>query len=502
MKIGIRFKLVFFISVLLLFVIALLSFLVLNGIKIYQNKEAEGILLNQKDMFEQYLDENFSLNNANTNEKFELVRATIFNKPWLRTIPANIYDTKGNLLSGFKPEGKLNENPQKNIMIKNALQDKISYKYDKNIIYFYSPIKYKNNTAAILELQYSTEESNKFYNNIKFLFYYTGSLSLIIGIILGYLYLSNFTKAIYIMKNSIKNIQTKNFYAVKELVRKDELGELSKGLIYMSNTIEKSIKDLETEKDTLSKAVKKLKQMDRQQKDFIGNVSHEFKTPITSIKAYADVMNMYSNDLTLISNGTESISKECDRLTNMVDKILKLSSLDKYDFEIEKNIINIKDLIEQICSRMSGKVKKNKLALNYHVDNLNILSDSESLRHIIINLIDNAVKYNTPGGNINIVCHQQDKLLKIDVEDTGIGMSQEHLSKIFEPFYRAAIHRSSKVGGAGLGLALVENMVKKLQGTISVNSTLGKGTTFSIKLPIYDYHNNLSEPNCLQNTNK
>lgn len=486
MRLGIRFKLVFFISVLLLFVIALSSLLVLNGIKIYQDKEAENILLNQKDMFEQYLDENFSIDSNGDNSNFELVRATIFNKPWLRTIPASIYDTKGNLLSGFNPDGKLNENPEKDIMVKNALQDKISYKHDQNVIYFYSPIKYKNNTSAILELQYSTKESNKFYNNTKLLFYYTGSLSLIIGIVLGCFYLSNFTKAIYIMKNSIQNIQSKNFHRVKELTRKDELGELSRGLIYMSNTIEKNIYDLEIEKNTLSKAVKKLKQMDKQQKQFIGNVSHEFKTPITSIKAYADVMNMYNSDLSLIDNGTKSISKECDRLTTMVDKILKLSSLDKYDFEIEKNIVNIKDLIEQICSRMSGKVKKNKLTLDYQVDNLNILADSESLRHIIINLIDNAIKYNTADGNINIRCYQHKNLLKIEVKDTGIGISEEHLSKIFEPFYRVTAHRSSKTGGAGLGLALVENLVKKLKGTISVSSTLGKCTTFSIKLPLCD----------------
>lgn len=484
MKIGIKFKLVSFIALLLLIVITLSSFLVLNGIRIYQNKEAENILLNQKDMFEQYLDENFTIDNSENGSKFELVRATLFNKPWLRTIPASIYDTKGNLLSGFKPDGKLNENNERDMMIKYAIEGKISYKQDKDVLYFYSPIKYKNNTAAILELQYSTKESSDFYNNIKLMFYGTGSLSLIIGIILGFFYLSNFTKDIYNMKNSVKNIENGNFNDIEPLCRRDELGELSKGLIYMSSTIEKNIKELEVEKDILSKAVKKLQKMDKEQKEFIGNVTHEFKTPITAIKAYADVMGMYSNDISLISNGTESISKECDRLTSMVDKILKLSSLERYDFEIEKKEINIKDLIEQICLRMSGKIKKNKLTLDYKVDDINITIDPDNLRHIIINLIDNAIKYNKSGGSIKLSCQKNADTFQINVTDTGIGMSKEHLDKIFEPFYRVETHRSSKTGGTGLGLALVENLVKKQNGTIKVSSTLGKGTSFSVNFPL------------------
>jgi signal transduction histidine kinase len=485
MKIGIKFKLVSFITVLLLFIITLSSFLVLNGIKIYQNKESENILLDQKDMFEQYLDENFSEATSNkNNDKLELVRATLFNKPWLRTIPASIYNTKGDLLSGFNSENKLNENSEKSIMLKYSMEGKISYRQDSNVMYFYSPIKYKNITVAILELQYSTKENNDFYNNIKLMFFGTGLLSLIVGITLGFFYLSNFIKDIYTIKNSVENIQAGNFNNIPELERADELGELSKDLIHMSSAIEKNIKELEVEKDTLSKAVNKLKKMDKEQKEFIGNVTHEFKTPITSIKAYSDVMGMYSDDLSLIKDGTESISKECDRLTNMVDKILELSYLEKYDFEIEKKQINLKNLVEQICFRMSGRIKKNKLSLDYKVDDISIIADPDNLRHIIINLIDNAIKYNEPDGSISVFCEKNKDMLQINVTDTGIGMSEEHLDKIFEPFYRVETHRSRKTGGNGLGLALVKNLVEKQKGTIHVSSTLNKGTSFSISLPL------------------
>jgi signal transduction histidine kinase len=487
MRIGIKFKLVSFIASLLLLVIVFLSFLVLRGIKAYQNKETEAILLNQKDMFEQYLNERFSSSSNDSNNTSQIARGNLFNKPWLRTIPASIYDTKGNLLSGFKADGKLNENSEKAVMLQYAIKNKMAYKNVNNIVYFYSPIKYKNNTVAILELQYSVKESSEFYNSIKKMFFSIGFLALTIGIILGFFYFLSLTKDIYKMKNSVENIQKRDFKNIQKVNRNDELGELSNGIFLMSITIEKSIKDLEIERDTLSKAVNKLKEMDKQQKEFIGNVTHEFKTPITTIKAYSDVMGMYKDDLNLIGDGSEHISKECDRLTNMVDRVLSLSALEKYDFEIEKKDINLKELLQQICTRMKGKIKKNNLTLNCNFEDVIICSDEENLRHIIINLIDNAIKYNEIGGTISLSCEANENFINITVADTGIGISEESLCKIFEPFYRVESHRSRETGGTGLGLALVKKLVEKQNGTIKVSSNLNKGTVFSIEFPIKNH---------------
>ncbi len=483
MKIGIKFKLVSFIASLLLLIIVFLSFLVLNGIKAYQSKETEAILLKQKDMFEQYLNERL----VSSNDASQIARGNLFNKPWLRTIPASIYDTKGNLLSGFKTGGKLDENSEKSLMVKYALENKISYKKINNAVYFYSPIKYKNNTAAILELQYSIKESNEFYNSIKKMFFNVGFLALTIGTILGFFYFLNLTNDIYKMKNSVESIQKRDFKNIQHVQRSDELGELSNGIFFMSNTIEKNIKELEIERDTLSKAVNKLKEMDKQQKEFIGNVTHEFKTPITTIKAYSDVMSMYKDDLTLIGEGSEHISTECDHLTNMVDRVLSLSALEKYDFEIEKQNINLKELLQQICTRMNGKIKKNNLTLNCNFQDVIISADEESLRHIIINLIDNAIKYNENGGSITISCSKNEDFINIKIADTGIGISEDAFGKIFEPFYRVENHRSRQTGGTGLGLALVKKLVKKQNGTIEVSSNLNKGTIFKLEFPVKNH---------------
>lgn len=480
LKVGIKFKLIVFTASLILVVILFLSFLVLGGIKNYQSKQVEKILFNQKDMFEQYFNERSNIDGGNEID-VGLARGSIFNKPWLRTIPASLYDINGNLLSGFKTDGKLDENKEKDLMVRCAINGQVSYTTVNEVIYFYSPIKYKNDIVAILELEYSIAENNSFYNNIKKMFYGTGFLTLVLGVALGVLYFSGLTKDIYIIKNSVENIQKGKFNKIQRVNREDELGELSKGINLMSNTIEKSINELKVERDSLSKAVDKLKKMDKQQKEFIGNVTHEFKTPITIIKAYADLMVMYDYDLNLAKEGTLNISKECNRLANMVDRVLNLSALEEYDFEIKKKEINLKETLEQICERMMGKIKKNKLTLKYYIKEVRIKADKESIRHIFINLIDNAIKYNKPNGEIIVECYRNENKTILKVTDTGIGIAEELVSKIFEPFYRIESHRSRETGGVGLGLALVEKLVKKQNATIKVNSKVNEGTSFIIE---------------------
>lgn len=484
LKIGIKFKLIAFTTSLLLIVILFLSFFVLNGIKNYQDKEDQETLFNQKDMFEQYFSERSSLDNTGTSDKAELARGSIFNKPWLRTIPASVYDTKGELLSGFNVNGMLNENKEKNHMMEYAIKGKVSSIKNNDILYFYSPIKYKNSIVAILELEYSVKESNLFYDNTKKMFYGTGFLALLFGVILGIIYFFNLTRDIYIMKDSVGNIQNGDYHKIELVNRNDELGELSKGIVFMGNTIAKNIDDLKVERDYLSIAIDKLKIMGKKQKEFIGNVTHEFKTPITTIKAYAELIGMYENDLSLINEGTLNISKECDRLATMVDNVLNLSSLENYDFDIQKKEVNIKETIDEICERIMWKIKKNNLTLKCNIENIIVTIDEDNLRHIMINLIDNAIKYNMPNGTIDIECHKIGNKITILVADTGIGLSTEVMSKIFEPFYRVDSHRSRETGGTGLGLALVKKLVEKQQGTIKVDSKLNEGTIFSIEFSL------------------
>ncbi len=484
MRAGIRLKLVTFITALLLVVVLIFSFIVLSGIKNYQKTENETVLLNQKNMFEQYLADKFGSYYSIENSDFQLVNGEIFNKPWLGAIPASLYSLDGNLLSGITNNKNGYSIDNEDIMLAYASKDKIAYKYVDDKLLFYSPLKYKNKSVAILKLDYSIKSSNEFYKNIQHLFLLSGIFVLIAGIITGSVYMLSFTKAIRDMKLNVQNIQRGEFRAVTELLRSDELGDLSKGIKYMSNTIENSIIELEKEKDSLKTAVEKLKEYDLKQREFFNNVTHEFKTPLTSIKAYADVMGMYDYDPEFIQEASVSISGECDRLKAMIETILNLSKIEKYEFDYYKKVVELKPFLEQICNSMLGRIKKNNLVLCCDIDDLSLETDEESIRYIFINLLDNAIKYNSIQGKISISLKMKNNQIHLQVSDTGPGIPEADISEIFEPFYTVGDDRSRSSGGSGLGLAFVKKLVEKLNGKIEVISQVGKGSDFIITFSI------------------
>lgn len=491
MKISIRLKLVAFITLTLLIVISVFSFVSLFGIKKYQTKQNEALLFNQKNLFEQYLSKYLDKKDTNSyinyeNQDFYLRRADMLNEPWLQAMPAAIYNVKGTLLTTIGKQNTLNEAKHKEL-IKYAQKGRVAYEESSNIIYYYSPLKYKNKTVAIIELSYSIKNNNELFYSIEKLFLATGTITLLLGLIIASIYFTKFTKDINKITSSVFNIKKGDFKNVSILKRKDELGLLSLDIAYMSNTIEGNLKALELEKSNLSTACEKLKKMSTEQKEFIGNVTHEFKTPLTSIKAYADILGMYEYDKTLINNASISISKECDRLKAMIDSILNLSSLEKYDFELKKTKVFLKPLLDEICSRMLGKVKKNNLTLETSIDDITILADEENLRYIFINLIDNAIKYNKLNGLIKVDSFKDEDTAVIEISDTGIGIPQNDLIKIFEPFYRVKNDRSRDSGGTGLGLSLVKKLVEKQNGIISVESQVDVGSKFIIRfgMPAY-----------------
>jgi signal transduction histidine kinase len=168
----------------------------------------------------------------------------------------------------------------------------------------------------------------------------------------------------------------------------------------------------------------------------------------------------------------------------MVEKTLHLSSLEKYDFELQAEKVDIKDVIEEICSRMKGKAQKFNINMTTNIQSATIWGDKESLVHIFTNLIDNGIKYNEPQGNLYINNYIKDKCVFIEVSDTGIGIPEDVKEKIFEAFYTVNKDRSKKYGGVGLGLSIVKELIEKQNGSISLKDMDINGTTFLISFPI------------------
>lgn len=228
------------------------------------------------------------------------------------------------------------------------------------------------------------------------------------------------------------------------------------------------------------------KKLEKVRQDFISNVSHELKTPLTSIKAMVEVLlEGGAEDSKLRKDFLENINQEVDRLSRLVNDLLLLSRL-----ESDKGFLNpvptdFVTLVTRAVSRFQPRAMKEGLTLSLDIKGdippLNV--DVNYIDQVISNLIDNAIKYTPSGGKIGITVEDVGKEIKVSVKDTGIGIPKEDLPRIFERFYRGDKSRNLSLGGVGLGLSIVKHIVEAHGGKVGVESDLGKGSTFYFTLP-------------------
>ncbi|WP_097027739.1 sensor histidine kinase [Clostridium peptidivorans] len=481
MKISIKIKSSVFLATLLILTVSILSILVLKGIKNNQEKQHEEYLARQAKIANTYIKQIYLTDSIKNENEFlqknahELVRQ--LNS--INGMRAVIYDMSGKEIvssMAFNDTTKIKE------ILSHALNGNIAYEVKDNTIIYIAPL-YKDNQIGAIKFEYSIANDIDFYNDIKSLFISIGCVVFIFSFIAGYFYFNRYVEVILRLKKDALNIKSGLYDSILPCKRNDELGELSEVLYYMSNEIEKNIKEINDEQQKLKLALEKVKKLERQQKVFIGNITHEFKTPLTVIKAYSDLLDMYSDDPNLLQDAKANIAKETQRLYEMVEKILYLSSLEKYDFELQTEKLDIKEVLEDICSRMKGKSQKFNIKMITNIQSASILGDKESLVHIFTNLIDNGIKYNEPNGNLFINSYIKDKYVCIEVIDTGIGIPKESKERIFDAFYTVNKDRSKKYGGVGLGLSIVKELIEKQNGTISLKDNEPKGTTFLISFP-------------------
>ena len=252
----------------------------------------------------------------------------------------------------------------------------------------------------------------------------------------------------------------------------------------MTSEIQNNIAGMRAEETKLRQAVAKLQQLEQQQKQFIGNISHEFKTPLTSIKAYAELMELYPGDTEMAADAVSRIQLEADRLTDMVDKVLRLAALEKYDFEYQPEPVELDKLLLDLIDRLRAKAERYDVEMIPLLSNAAIWADRESLVHIFVNLLDNAIKYNVPGGRIIVTIRAQDQHAIVEIADNGIGIPKEARDKIFEPFYTVNKDRSRQSGGTGLGLALVKQLTEKQSGSVELLQE-ERGTVFRLIFPLF-----------------
>ncbi|MFY0542934.1 two-component system histidine kinase PnpS [Brevibacillus sp. H7] len=232
--------------------------------------------------------------------------------------------------------------------------------------------------------------------------------------------------------------------------------------------------------------ITEIRRLEKMRSDFVANVSHELRTPITSIKGFTEtLLDGAMQDEDTCRNFLQIIYDESERLYRMIRDILDLSKIEQKRIPLTLKRLNVHELIEGTVALVQEQLQRKKIAFTMpEGPQVWMITDRDCLHQIVLNLVSNAIAYTPEGGAVEIKVETNGSTVSIKVSDTGIGIPEKDIPRIFERFYRVDKARSRDSGGTGLGLAIVKHLVENLNGQISVESAEGKGTTFTVTLPV------------------
>ena len=226
----------------------------------------------------------------------------------------------------------------------------------------------------------------------------------------------------------------------------------------------------------------------KMRQEFFSNVSHELKTPMTSIRGYSELLETgVINDKEASKRALDKIHDEVNNMSTLINDILMISRLENKDIDVIKHPVHIEPLVNEIIDTMQVEIDKKNLIVNKEISDIVYISNHQHMYQLLSNLITNAIKYNVQNGRITIKSYDQERNIVIEVSDTGRGISKIDQGRVFERFFRCDQGRDKETGGTGLGLAIVKHIVQYYQGSITLTSKLGQGTTFKVVLPKNSY---------------
>ena len=234
-------------------------------------------------------------------------------------------------------------------------------------------------------------------------------------------------------------------------------------------------------------------ELETMRREFTSNVSHELKTPLTTIYGTADMLAGGMVQPEDVAQFGGNIRSEAERLINLINDIISLSKLDEDSAPHENESVELYSLAEEVLGRLKLSAEEKGVAVSLTGEKVSLLGSRTILSEVLYNLCDNGIKYNVSGGKLDVKISHAPKRAIITVSDTGIGIPKQHIGRIFERFYRVDKSRSRKIKGTGLGLSIVKHGVMYHNGTVHVDSESGKGTTFTIELPIEKKNNEQGE---------
>jgi signal transduction histidine kinase len=275
----------------------------------------------------------------------------------------------------------------------------------------------------------------------------------------------------------------------------DAISEVKSGLSDESITVNDYV-ETEHIADSFNQVMERIKIMEESRQEFVSNVSHELKTPLTSVKVLADSLNNQEDvPVEVYKDFMSDICEEIDRENSIINDLLSLVKMDKKSTNLNITSVDVNALIESVFKRLSPLAQRNQVEMVFEsIRQVTAELDEVKFTLALTNLIENGIKYNQREGVVKVTLDADYQFFTITVTDTGIGIAEEDQKSIFERFYRVDKSHSREIGGTGLGLAITRSAILLHRGSIVVNSEVGKGTTFTVKVPInYAQNKNATE---------
>ncbi|MDD2970711.1 MAG: ATP-binding protein [Lachnospiraceae bacterium] len=296
-------------------------------------------------------------------------------------------------------------------------------------------------------------------------------VAFVISMVLTFRFIGTITKPLQEISDEMSKVSGDEMDFQFKHYKYDELNVISDTTTQLTEEIRDHVNQLEFEK--------KIRQ------EFFSNASHELKTPITSIKGYAELLNQgFVKDDETKNDFMARILKETDNMTNLINDILMISRLETKEAEVTYSMVRMSPLITEIFESLEPIAAEYEVKLHQECEPLIIEASTKQLRELIVNLTSNGIKYNHPGGNVWVDVRKLSENMVVTVRDDGMGISDENQERVFERFYRVDKGRSKKMGGTGLGLSIVKHIVEYYGGSMNLISKVGEGSTFTVSIPL------------------
>lgn len=329
---------------------------------------------------------------------------------------------------------------------------------------YYRPSLNQPGSYEILAVTQPRSEVINLVGDIKGVLIISIPLTLVLAGVLGYFLVKRMLKPIESITRTAQEIQSRDLSRRIEVKNNDELGRLS---------------------TTLNQAFEHLQKSLERQRQFTDDASHELQTPLAIVKGEATLALTQERSKEEYQKVLESISQEISHIFSIVSKLLTLARADVGAEQLDLVKIDLKALLEDLAVDIQLLSERKQLSFQANFpESLIVKGDEVKLRELFLNLLDNAIKYSPSGGKISLSMTRQGEMAKVTVEDTGIGIPEEHLPHIFERFYRVNKTRASSDEGSGLGLAICQHIVETHGGKIEVESQVGEGSVFTVILPL------------------